>query len=145
MIRPARADETDALTELAMRSKAHWGYDDEFLRACREELTIRTEHIGRIDVVEVDGRLAGMVRLEQNQLEDLFVEPALIGTGIGRALFDHVVARAAREGMSRLRIDADPNAEAFYLEMGAVRVGESPSGSIPGRMLPRLELVVART
>jgi hypothetical protein len=33
-------------------------------------------------------------------------------------------------------IDADPNAEAFYLAMGAVRIGQTPSGSIPGRVLP---------
>jgi SAM-dependent methyltransferase len=44
--------------------------------------------------------------------------------------------------MVRLTIDADPHAEAFYVAMGAARVGESPSGSIPGRMLPRLELSV---
>jgi len=37
-------------------------------------------------------------------------------------------------------IDADPNAEGFYLKMGAERVGESPSGSIPGRMLPLLQV-----
>jgi hypothetical protein len=37
-----------------------------------------------------------------------------------------------------MTIDADPHAEAFYLAMGAVRVGEAASESIPGRSLPRL-------
>lgn len=46
------------------------------------------------------------------------------------------VARAL--GLSSLLIDADPNAEGFYLRMGAERVGEVPSGSISGRMLPLL-------
>lgn len=152
IIRPARVDEAAALTELAMRSKAHWGYDDEFMAACRDELTIRPEHIPRVDVAEVDGQVIGMVRLEpetpgpsgrlSGELEDLFVEPDAIGTGVGRALFRHVVRRAAAQGMARLCFDADPNAEPFYASMGAVRVGESPSGSIPGRMLPRLELAI---
>jgi GNAT superfamily N-acetyltransferase len=75
-------------------------------------------------------------------LEDLFVEPDAIGTGVGRLLIEHVRARARAEGMTSLSIDADPNAEAFYVAMGAVRVGESPSASIPGRMLPQLRLSV---
>jgi hypothetical protein len=30
-IRPARPDEAEALTALFYRSKAHWGYDDDFM------------------------------------------------------------------------------------------------------------------
>lgn len=141
-IRPARVEEAAALTELAMRSKAHWGYDDAFLAACRDELTIGPEHIARVDVADLDGEVVGMVRLEHETIEDMFVDPHAIGTGVGRVLFRHVVRRAAAEGMTRLLIDADPNAEGFYAAMGAVRIGESPSGSIPGRMLPQLEVAV---
>ena len=141
-IRPAKPGEESALTELALRSKAHWGYDDAFMAACRDELTIRPEHIPRIDVADLDGQVVGMVRLEHEAIEDLFVEPGAIGTGVGGELFRHAVRRAAAEGMSRLLIDADPNAEGFYAAMGAVKVGESPSGSIPGRMLPQLALAV---
>ena len=32
-IREARPDEAELLSELAFRSKAHWGYDAEFLEA----------------------------------------------------------------------------------------------------------------
>jgi GNAT superfamily N-acetyltransferase len=152
LIRPARVEEAAPLTELAMRSKAHWGYDDAFMAACRDELTMRAEFIDRIDVAELDGEVVGMVRLEagapgpsgrlSGQLEDMFVDPRAIGTGVGRALFRHAIRRAAAEGMTVLHIDADPNAEGFYLSMGAVRVGESPSGSIPGRVLPQLRLDV---
>ena len=144
-IRPARVDEAAALTELAMRSKAHWGYDEAFMAACRDELTILPEHVPGVDVAELDdGTVVGMVRLGDSSIEDLFVEPDAIGTGVGKALMHHVARRAASEGMTRLAIDADPNAEPFYLAMGAVRVGESPSGSIPGRMLPKLDLTVSR-
>ncbi|MEE8490728.1 MAG: hypothetical protein V3S60_03740 [Acidimicrobiia bacterium] len=34
-IRPARRDELDLLSDLALRSKGFWGYDDDFLEACR--------------------------------------------------------------------------------------------------------------
>ncbi|EBV1760669.1 N-acetyltransferase, partial [Salmonella enterica subsp. enterica serovar Newport] len=37
-----------------------------------------------------------------------------------------------------LLVDADPNAEAFYIRQGAIRIGETPSESLPGRVLPLL-------
>lgn len=144
-IRAAQSGEEAVLTDLAMRSKAHWGYDDAFMAACRDELTMRAEDIPRIDVAEgADGVVIGMVRLERDpdRVEDMFVDPAAIGTGVGQALFRHVVRRSAAEGITTLHIDADPNALGFYERMGAARVGESPSGSIPGRRLPALELSV---
>jgi GNAT superfamily N-acetyltransferase len=126
-----------------MRSKAHWGYDDAFMAACRDELTMRADFVDRIDVAEDDdGAVVGMIRLEHEELEDVFVEPSAIGTGVGRALFDHACTRARAESMSILRVTADPNALGFYESMGFVRTGDEPSGSIPGRTLPRLELLL---
>jgi GNAT superfamily N-acetyltransferase len=73
----------------------------------------------------------------------LFVDPSAIGQGIGAALIAHLLDRARPLGFTVLTIDADPNAEAFYLARGAVRTGVIPSGSVPGRVLPRLELSLA--
>ncbi|MYS01695.1 MULTISPECIES: GNAT family N-acetyltransferase, partial [unclassified Streptomyces] len=72
----------------------------------------------------------------------MFVEPDAIGQGVGRLLFGHAREQARRLGFTLLTIDADPNAEPFYTAMGAVRVGAVPSGSVPGRMLPLLELAL---
>ncbi len=64
----------------------------------------------------------------------------MIGCGLGRLLFDDAVARARRLGLTTLIVDADPGAEPFYRQMGAERIGASPSGSIPGRFLPKLRV-----
>ncbi len=56
-------------------------------------------------------------------LEHLWILPERIGQGIGRALFQHAVERAAARGATSLTIEADPHAEPFYLHMGATRVG----------------------
>jgi GNAT superfamily N-acetyltransferase len=140
LLRPARADEAGPLTELALASKGHWGYDAEFLAACRDELTVTPEH-GAV-VAERDGRVAGFYVLTgeppELDLAMMFVDPGQIGSGVGRALWEHAAEAAARAGAERVTIDAEPHAEAFYLAMGAERVGEVASGSIPGRVLPRL-------
>jgi hypothetical protein len=46
-------------------------------------------------------------------------------------------------GFERITLEADPGAEPFYLAMGARRCGSTPSGSIPGRLLPVLEMAIA--
>ncbi|HWJ10664.1 MAG TPA: GNAT family N-acetyltransferase [Nocardioides sp.] len=147
-LRLARPGEAAALSALALRSKAHWGYDAAFLDACREELTLRDDELAarRALVVELDGEVAGFSTLEgdppDGELGMLFVEPAAIGRGLGGALLGALVEQARGLGFTRVTIDADPHAEAFYLAHGAVRVGEVASGSVPGRVLPRLTLDV---
>jgi GNAT superfamily N-acetyltransferase len=147
-LRAAQPGDVGALSALAMRSKAHWGYDDAFMDACRAELTVRPEDLacGTVVVAEVDGELAGFSRLTGpdgdgvGEADMLFVEPERIGRGTGRALFDRLRADAVARGCLALRIEADPNAAAFYERQGAVRTGEVPSASIPDRALPILRL-----
>jgi N-acetylglutamate synthase-like GNAT family acetyltransferase len=61
---------------------------------------------------------------------------------VGRKLFEAIIARIAAEGARKLVILADPHAEEFYRRMGAKRVGDAPSESIPGRRLPLLEFEI---
>ncbi|MGC5014210.1 GNAT family N-acetyltransferase [Streptosporangium sp. DT93] len=149
LIRAARPAEAGSLSELAIRSKGHWGYDEAFMAACRDELSVAASEVARLraTVAEHDGRVLGFATLEGDPPEGclgmLFVEPDAIGRGVGRLLFEHAVATAADLGFERLTIDADPNAEPFYLAMGATRIGATPSGSIPGRVLPLLAVTVA--
>jgi len=150
-IRRAEPAECPALSELALRSKGYWGYDRDFLEACREELTVDPADVDRlrVTVAEADGDLVGFYALggdpPEGEIWFFFVAPERIGTGIGRTLWRHCVATAARIGLSRIRIESDPNARGFYLARGAVHVGETPSQSIPGRRNPLLSLDVENT
>lgn len=148
-IRRATIAEAPVLTDLAMRSKALWGYDDAFMAQCLEELTVQPAAIeaGEVWVAEKGGAIVGLVEIVPEgrpdarwaELRLIFVEPDRARSGVGRALWEHAEARARVHGAERIALDADPNAVGFYLSMGMRIVGESPSGSIPGRMLPRLE------
>jgi GNAT superfamily N-acetyltransferase len=144
-LRAARPDEAEALTALALRSKAHWGYPADFLEACRDELTVTPAACGEVVVAEA-GAVLGFAQLagagERVELVALFVEPAAIGTGVGRVLFDDACARTRARGAVVLWWDADPHAEEIYRRLGGVTVGRAPSGSVPGRTLPRMELAL---
>jgi len=143
-LRPPQLDELDALSALCLRSKAVWGYDQAFLAACREELTIRADELASstLCVAEHDGAIVGVAQVtvagNTADLQKMFVEPRAIGLGVGKALFQWAASTAKFRGALHLTIDADPDAVGFYRKMGAIEHGTIASGSIPGRVLPHL-------
>ncbi len=151
-IREALRQEAKLLSRLALRSKGHWGYSQDFLDACRSELTVDASRLGTDDyqcVVALDGEsIIGFYILERlsagaYELQALFVEPEHIGSGVGRSLIQHAVRRLSEHGAERLTIQGDPHATEFYVAAGARQVGTRESGSIPGRELPLFEIEIA--
>ncbi|MEL6663660.1 MAG: GNAT family N-acetyltransferase [Pseudomonadota bacterium] len=144
LLRPARNDECDALTALCLRSKAVHGYDETFMAACEAELAVTPEKLskGGHVVAEAGGFIVGFARVSEDEegwwLDALFIEPNRIGNGTGKVLFDAAMDLVRKAGAASVLIDSDPGAEAFYLSRGAVRIGTSPSASIPGRVLSQL-------
>ncbi len=138
-IRRARPEEADWLTEIACRAKAHWGYSAEQIAAWRPAfLTIGSDYIKRhsVWVAEDDeGGAVAFAALEQEAagavLEHLWVLPEHIGRGIGSRLF-HRIAGLAGE----FAFTSDPQAEGFYLKLGARLIGEVESAH-QDRMLSR--------
>jgi GNAT superfamily N-acetyltransferase len=135
------------LSDLALRSKAHWGYSPEFLAACRDELRVSAKDLeaNPTFVLEADERLLGFYSLEHVSAETVelghfFIEPDAMGAGLGRALVTHARAEAGRRGYRSILILSDPHAEGFYRAIGARKVGARASSSIPRRELPLLEV-----
>ena len=141
-VRSARVGESDSLTALCVRSKAHWGYDQAFMRRSAPSLAVNEAEIveGRVLVAGRQGLVFGVARVEPDgELGLMFVDPRTINRGVGRALFEAAVALARRLGAKRMAILADPNAAPFYERMGARFVSQVPSDAIPGRTLPLYE------
>jgi GNAT superfamily N-acetyltransferase len=167
-IRRARPDEAAVLapllTDLCRRSKAHWGYDPALLGRWADDLAITPDDIDRDAVLLAElgdthdpgpGRIAGFARVSRGtgshvdhpapaKLNDLWVEPGDMGSGVGRALFEASCEVARTLPADQLLIVADPNAEGFYLRMGARRIGEEASEVVDGRRLPILLLDLHR-
>lgn len=144
-IRYAQKGEAQTITELKMISKQSNGYSQEFMDACRAELTVSETDIDEFEiwVAARNNQIVGMldIRFENDRgiLEALFIDPNIKGAGIGRLLFEKCAQRCREEGVRVIEVDSDPEAQAFYEKMGMIKTGEIPSGSIAGRFLPRLE------
>src|SRR5215210_6880838 len=100
-IRRAHSAEAGILSELALRSKGYWGYDADFLAACRDDLTLSPDDIATsaVYVHDVGDAVMGYYRLLLQgggvaELDALFVEPVAMGHGIGKRLWQHAVATA---------------------------------------------------
>ena len=142
-IRQALPSEVEHLSELAFRSKSYWGYSDQFMQACLEELTVDEHHIENNPtfVLEDSRDIIGFYSLEhisapEVELSYLFVEPDFIGKGYGRKLIRHAQEEARQLGYEKMIIQGDPNAERFYRSVGGSVVGTKKSASIPDRELP---------
>lgn len=151
IIRQACPEEAALLSQLAVRSKAYWGYSADFMAACIAELSVSKADIDsdhfHCRVAVLDQEIVGFSVLEnfsgdEIELGALFVDPDHIGSGIGKTLFESAKQQAVALGARKLNIQGDPHAERFYLAAGAVLTGEKPSGSIAGRFLPTYQAVL---
>ena len=149
-LRDALPDELPTLSGLCLRSKAVWGYDDAFMTACRAELTLHPDELqtSRLQVAERDATVVGLAQVKvvgvDADLLKLFIEPACLGSGIGRLLLQWATTTARDLGAVRMTIEADPGAAPFYERMGAHHAGFVASQSIPGRMLPRFLMEIGK-
>ncbi len=143
MIRSARSEDVPRLREVAYAAKLHWGYDEQLVRSWSDGLDLPAEAVQW--VAEEDGRVVGWAAILPPEdgvclLDDLWVDPAAMGHGAGRSLFDTAAGRARELGARALEWAADPHAVGFYEHVGAQVVDDHVSEW--GREIPwmRLEL-----
>lgn len=146
MIIPVIPSDATMLTEIALESKAHWGYTADQLDSWREDLTILPETFDswRGSKFMSENEIAGFYLLNRVNtrscyLEFLFVKPKFIGKNIGTQLIEHAIASCSANSCEVLHVLSDPNAESFYAKHGFKTLSQKES-SIPGRFLPEMEL-----
>ncbi|PQJ79376.1 GNAT family N-acetyltransferase [Polaribacter porphyrae] len=142
MIVLATQKDSKKLTEIALISKAFWGYSKDLIESWRKDLTITSKMISDCSVYKfvVDESIAGFYVLnlpKENsiELEMLFVLPNFIGKGIGKQLLFHAFEKAKEYKAKSMRLLADPNAVPFYESKGFTIIDKKES-SIEDRFLP---------
>lgn len=146
----ATQNDAKVLTELTMRSKAHWGYSPDQMESWREELTITPDYLSKHPTfVEIhDRKIRGYYSFEalsttKVELDNLFVDPDFMGKGLGGSLIKHFFRKVEEMRFELVTLDADPHAQAFYAKYGFIVVDQLAS-SIPGRYLPVMQLKFSR-
>jgi GNAT superfamily N-acetyltransferase len=146
-IQRAIPEQADQLSEVAIASKAHWGYDSEFMARFAAVITITADYVRENEVWVLDegGEVAGFYALldhgETSELDHLWLRPGAIGKGFGRLLFEHATDRARALGARSMEWEAEPNAIGFYERMGG-RADRETMGQL-GRPLLVMTLEIA--
>lgn len=115
------------------------------MEVARPSLTISRDYLEANDcwIAEAGGKTVGWFSLvaipEGLLLDNFFLLPAHIGSGVGRVMWEEAVQRAQDQGAKRMTLESDPNAAGFYERMGA-RLTGSVTAPDTGRELPTYEI-----
>ena len=125
-IRAAEPADLRAMNALMHGSSAYQG---EYYRIIENYFVIADtlEH-NAVFVAERDGALLGFYSLVvegEADLDLMFVSDGAQGSGVGRALFDHMKRTARENGFGTVSIGSHPPAVGFYQRMGAVHCGSA--------------------
>ncbi|WP_085900017.1 GNAT family N-acetyltransferase [Kiloniella majae] len=141
---PACLKDLPLLPTIALKSKSHWDYPQNFLDKCKvffeEEFTEEYLKESHTFIIKQDEEIIGMGSLlwkEVPMIDNFWLLPENIGKGYGKQAFDLLVQEAKNLGWPNLTAIADIYAEGFYKAMGAKRVGEVPS-EVQDKMLPKM-------
>jgi GNAT superfamily N-acetyltransferase len=125
VITPAHPSEAGTLTGIAFAAKRHWGYPEHWIAHWRTSLTVTPESMTANETfaARIEQRIIGFGALKLDGgvllLSDLWVLPAEMDRGVGRALFLHAQQRARARGFAAFELESDPHAASFYEHMGA--------------------------
>lgn len=136
---PAREVSLEEVNRLIARSKAYWKWPEEYLsraiplhritpsylssNRCFEVVTRRADLLGFFSLSEGNGRA---------MIDNLWIEPAHIRRGIGRAAVHFVFELARACGWPHLWVLPDPPAEGFYRALGFSDTGERVPSRVSG-------------
>jgi GNAT superfamily N-acetyltransferase len=139
-ITKAFLSEIEILNKISIASKAYWGYPDEWMEKWHDALLLSDadfdDHI--IFKIEDEESIIGFCvmteHLEAYEVLHLWILPDFIGKGYGKKLLNHTIKQVVTKNKPII-VEADPNAEAFYISQGFVTFDQVESEP-KGRFLP---------
>jgi|SRR6218665_194072 len=144
----AETEDNETLTTITKRSKAYWGFSEEILKEWEHLLTVSKDYIEKNKVYKLiqNENIIGYYSyfsIDENtiKLDNVFILPEFIGQGFGKILMNDFLEKIKLDGISKITLDAEPNAENFYKSFGFETVGQLES-SIKDRHLPIMELLI---
>lgn len=147
-IRGALEEEAAVISDIAIESKAYWGYSEEFIKACKDDLTITKQYIeeNHVYVLEDQEEFVGFFAFERAKVDSLdffYILPKFIGKGFGKVMWNNVIQKAQKLGIKSFTIDSDPHAKGFYKKMGAKQIGQTSSTVFKDRLLPLMKVTIS--
>jgi N-acetylglutamate synthase-like GNAT family acetyltransferase len=146
----ADIEDNEILTSITKKSKAYWGFSEDILKEWEYLLTITKDYIKNNKVYKLvqNEQIIGYYSYfstDENtiKLDNIFILPEFIGKGFGKILMNDFLKNIKQLGINKITLDAEPNAEKFYMTFGFETIGQLES-SIKDRYLPIMELQIEK-
>jgi len=140
----AKTEDAEILTKIAIKAKSYWNYPEQWTKLWIEDLTITPTYIINNQVVKLihANKIVGFYSLEykdtQLHIGHFWILPEYIGKGFGKNAFFDLQRRSLEMNEHVVEVISDPNAEGFYIKLGAKLI-RSIETAIIGRKLNVLE------
>ena len=142
----AEASDNELLTSITKKSKAYWGFSEDILKEWEHLLIVSKDYIEKNKVYKLiqNDQIIGYYSyysFDENtiKLDNIFILPEFIGKGFGKILMNDFLKNIKQLDVTKITLDAEPNAENFYKKFGFETIGKLES-SIKDRYLPIMEL-----
>jgi len=135
----AREGSLVEINSLIARSKSLWNWPREYLEHALPLHEIKPSYVQNnhcFEILNEQNELVAFFSVEASPervwLDNLWVTPDLIGTGLGRQACEYVLRLAREQGWQHLWVLPDPPAAGFYLKLGFSDTGERVPSRVPG-------------
>jgi GNAT superfamily N-acetyltransferase len=143
-IRHADAGEYEILNDIAVSSEASFGYGEQYVQIFKSIYKVTEKSISSNPTYvlqegcNINGFYSLHIENRDASLKYLFIEPASIGMGFGKALWKHMVYTCKGLEVEKVIIAANPKIKDFYIKMGAEMIDETELLIIGGVRMQRL-------
>jgi citrate lyase synthetase len=79
---------------------------------------------GHTLVYFIDGKLVGTGSLHEHRINDLFIDPALQGRGIGKRIMYSLLCEAEKQNIKVLKLYSTPGSTSFFQKLSFQKVSE---------------------
>ena len=143
---PASVADLQEINELFYKSKAFWGYDENYMNKFMSHFGLTEDYLmtNAVYLNRQDKKLLGFYSFvidgKELKLDCFFINPDYIRQGIGTRLWAHC-CHTVKETYKRNRfiLFSDPHAEKFYMKMGCKKIGTHESSIGGNKYIPILE------
>lgn len=121
----ATAEDCQALSELAVRSKRHWGYSKEAMELWNQNLTITEDFLNSHTVIKatLEDDIVGFFALEEikptTRIAQYWIDTPYMRKGYGSEMFKYLKDFLRQKNVEKATIVLDPNGLAFFENKGA--------------------------
>lgn len=121
----ATAADCQDLSDVAIRSKRHWGYSKEAMELWNQNLTMTEEFLDSHTVIKatLEDDIVGFFALEEIQpttrIAQYWIDTPYMRRGYGSAMFKYLKSFLKQKDVEKATIVLDPHGLAFFERHGA--------------------------